>query len=296
MQFRRPERHGGDTLFLRTGPFIVGLTTRIGALTAALRQLYPVAIVSDAAAFADFHVAVRRMEGVRCWIKPIIRFEHDGVQVLRPLPLSQALTLFEWGVNFTISQTVHNYLVLHAAVIERGGRAAILPAASGAGKSTLVAGLAYRGWRLLSDELTLIDLDTLELIPLARPISLKNRSISIIRDFVPDAVMSHEVKNTIKGTVALLRPPEDSINRASETAKPAWFVFPTWNAEARAELRPVEKAGSFMALCRNAVNYHIHGRRGFDALADLFDRCACLQFRYGSLDDAVEVFARLAAS
>jgi hypothetical protein len=42
-------------------------------------------------------------------------------------------------------------------VLERGGRALLLPAPSGSGKSTLCAGLAFNGWRLLSDELALLD-------------------------------------------------------------------------------------------------------------------------------------------
>lgn len=58
---------------------------------------------------------------------------------------------------------------------------AIVPAPLDSAKRTLCAALVGKGWRLLSDELALVRLDTGELVPLPRPISLKNASINIIR-------------------------------------------------------------------------------------------------------------------
>jgi serine kinase of HPr protein (carbohydrate metabolism regulator) len=53
-----------------------------------------------------------------------------------------------------------------------GGKGVLLSAVSGSGKSTLSAELALNGWRLLSDELALIDSEV-KLVPLTRPVSLK---------------------------------------------------------------------------------------------------------------------------
>jgi hypothetical protein len=39
----------------------------------------------------------------------------------------------------------------------------------------------------------------------------------------------------------------------------------------------------------------VHGRRGFEVLANMFNRCAGLNFQYSSLEDAVGIFAHLAA-
>ena len=62
----------------------------------------------------------------------------------------------------------------------------LLPAPPGAGKSTLCAGLVHRGWRLLSDELALVDMETGLVRGMARPVNLKNKSIEVIRDFAPE--------------------------------------------------------------------------------------------------------------
>jgi len=201
--------------------------------------------------------------------------------------------MLEWGLNYSLSSLANHLLILHAAVVARGNQAAVLPAEPGAGKSTLAAALAYRGWRLLSDEMALIRLEDRRLLPLARPINLKNTSIELMRRYAPDAVMSEPVHDTAKGTVALLRAPESSVALENEAAEARWIIFPRWENGARPQLQPQPKAQSLIELARNGFNYEIQGRRGFEALADIVDRAHCYSFTYGHLDDAVEMFAQL---
>src|SRR3546814_415588 len=136
--------------------------------------------------------------------------------------LGQALPMLEWGLNWCIGAHGHQFLIIHAAVIERNGLAAILPGAPGPGKSTLTACLVHNGWRLLSDEMALVSLQDGGLTALARPISLKNRSIDLIADILPNAALSARSEDTVKGAVALLKPPTTSVERVAEPARPAW--------------------------------------------------------------------------
>ncbi len=63
-----------------------------------------------------------------------------------------ALLAAEMGMNLQMALGQKTYLLLHAATVERDGRALILTGESGAGKSTLAALLGERGWRLMGDE------------------------------------------------------------------------------------------------------------------------------------------------
>jgi HprK-related kinase A len=154
----------------------------------------------------------------------------------------------------------------------------------------LCAGLVSRGWRLLSDELTLIDLATGNVVALPRPVSLKNASIDAIRNFSPGAQLGPPVHDTVKGSVAHMRPPTDSVRRANDAARPRWIVLPRYEAGAAARLAPLSRARAFMHLADHAFNYDVHGRRGFELLARVVTGSDCFEFQYGALEDAVAAF------
>lgn len=244
--------------------------------------------------FADFHINVAREPGLRRWYRPQARFYFDGQPAFAALPANQAFSMIEWGLNWCVAAHAHQFLIIHAAVVERGGRAALLPAPPGSGKSTLCAGLVQRGWRLLSDELALIDIQNGLVRGMARPVNLKNASIDVLRGFAPEVVMTPPVPDTLKGTVALMQPPRDSVRRVREPARPAWVVLPRYVAGSAAVLAPHNRAATFLLMAEQSFNYDIHGLRGFETVAALMDRCECLQFTYGNLDDAARVFDQLA--
>ncbi len=283
----------GAGLYLTTGPFTYKIRSPLASVAEGISRLYADYPQSPDGKFADFHVEVAAPKGLRRWFRPQVLFYFDGKPPFKPLPLSQALPNLEWGLNWCISTHSHQYLIIHAAAIERNGLTAILPAPPGDGKSTLCAALVNRGWRLLSDELAIVSLEDGTALPLARPINLKNESIDVIGAYAPEAVFSPRYEDTRKGTVALMRAPRESIERIGEPATPAWVIFPKYQPGEEARLTDRGKANTFIELGRNAFNYSIHGTTGFETLAKLVDRCHCYDFVYSKLDDAVRIFARL---
>lgn len=288
------QRLHSDGVYFRAGAFITCLSTRLEALASSFALLYADYPVVEGP-YADFHVEVAPPRNLRRWIRPQVQFLADGSSPFMELPRDQAFPVFEWGLNWCVSNNAHYYLIIHAAVIERNGHAAILPAPPGSGKSTLCAALVHRGWRLLSDELTLIRRSDSSLVPLPRPISLKNASIPLMKAYVPTAVFSPSVTDTVKGTVAQMKAPTESVARAAETALPGWIVFPRYESGAPLSLTPVPRTRAFMKVAENAFNYAQLGVEGFDALAGVIQRSDCYDLHYSSLDEAVAAFDRLAS-
>jgi len=290
----------GPGLTLQLPPFVVRLQSDVPRVAADLRRLYGDCSLGEDDEFADFHLAVHHDRGLHALWRRLAgrrqaRFSTDGLAAFTTLPAAQAFHMVEWGLNWAVTAHAHHYVVYHAAVLERGGRALVLPAPPGSGKSTLTAALAQRGWRLLSDELALLDPRDGRLYGLARPVNLKNQSIALMRDFAPDAVLTTPVPDTLKGTLSLMKAPGDALARVREGAQPAWIVVPSFEAGAEACLEPLPKAQAHLLLAEQAFNYDIHGMAGFEATADLVDAADCHAFSYSRLDDAVRVFDALAA-
>lgn len=274
-----------------TGPFVVRVETEIPALAEEMRLLYQ-DFPLDQGGLADFHVAVRRPAGplgLRRWWRPQAMVYLDDTRPFEPLPADMAVPMLEWSINWCAATQANQYVMIHAAVLERDGRALVLPGVTGAGKSTLCAGLTLRGWRLFSDEFALIRPADGLVDPWPRPISLKNASIDVIRAWAPDARMSTPVPNTNKGTVAHVRPPAASVARAGEPAMPAWIVFPTFARDAAPRLTPMPRARAFFRLADCSFNYESLGIRGFATLSRMIDGCDAYEFTYSSLEDAVRL-------
>lgn len=285
-----------DGLGLQTGPFTVRVRTRLDDVADAIIALYAGHPLAPDPGVFDFGVSIKRTTQLRTLWRPQVAFEVEGQTPFNPLRGDQGLPLLEWGLNWCVYASCHQYLILHAAVLEREGRALILPAPSGSGKSTLCAALAFNGWRLLSDELTLIHPADGSLVPLPRPVSLKNESIDVMARFVPGLQFGSRVSETTKGVVAHFKPPADALHRAHEHAMPAWVVLPRYVAGSKPSLLPLSKARGFMSLVENAFNYDVFGAEGFGLLGALVDRSECFSFEYSQLSEAMEVFGRLASS
>ena len=284
----------GEGLRLRNGPVAICVTSQLAEVRSGIALHYAGHEVPDDACFTDFHIGIDRPTGLRRWLRPQIQFTLDGERPFTPLPGDQGFPMFEWGMNWCLSMHLHRFLIIHAAVVERGGRALILPAPPGSGKSTLCAGLVWRGWRLLSDELTLIDPTTTRITPVPRPVSLKNASIDVIRQFAPQARFGPVVHETVKGSIGHFSPPPVTVERRQDTALPGWVVLPRFIPGAETQLTPLSKGKALMALADNAFNYHLHGAAGFHALAALVGRCQCFEFSYSRLEEATELFVGLA--
>jgi HprK-related kinase A len=285
-----------EGLQVQFGPFVIRMQSDLASFASLAHQLYHHYPLASAAAMTDFHVQITRPRGLRRWLRPQSLFTLDGQSPFAPYSVEHALPALEWGINWCIATRAHHLLMLHAAVVERDGQAIIFPAWPGHGKSTLCAALIHSGWRLLSDEFGLVRPEDGKLLPLPRLIPLKNESIDVIRRFRPDAIIGPSFFKTRKGTVAHVRPPEESIQRGQEPAEPRWLIFPRWAAEAPLTLEPIPKSEAFLMVATNAFNYEVLDTSAFRLVTDMVRACDCYSFRYSNLDEAVTALDTLTSS
>ena len=235
--------------------------------------------------FINFDIAVKRPNSLRSLLKPQCIFESNALQPFKPLPASQAHALLEWGMNWCVASSEFNYLIIHAAVLAKDDKAIIFPAPPGSGKSTLTAHLAFSGWRLLSDEMALIDLSSGCVHPFVRAICLKNNSIDLVKAWFPEAAFSGLAKDTVKGDVSHVRPPQNATDNAWQQAEIKGIVFPKYRADTFLDIYPMQQCETMMHLINNAFNFNIVHTAAFDILSHIIPKTKHFEISYNNLSE-----------
>lgn len=287
------ERELTSGLCFANGPFFTRVTSDLDVFAQTFRRCYANLSVMPASQLAHFSVAVRRRPGPLARVRPQAEFLFEGVAPFQPYPQSHAFPMFEWGLNWCIANTAHQYLMLHAAAVERRGRVLLLPAPPGSGKSTLCAALVGRGWRLFSDEFGMLRLEDGLVQPLPRAAPLKNASIDVIRAFAPSLRLGLRYEKTRKGTVAHLFPPGESLERQTQASPAGAVVFPRYVADAGTRLVAQPPMIGIKRLSHNSFNYLVTGEAGFAVLCNLVRTAECYELTYSRLEEAVERLADL---
>ncbi|WP_339693488.1 HprK-related kinase A [uncultured Parasphingorhabdus sp.] len=241
---------------------------------------------------ADFTVRLEPEKPWRRFIRPSVHIGGDfWLPDAAPLPLAQGLLAAEMGMNLQMALGWRRHLLLHASSVEKDGKALIMTGLSGSGKSTLSAMLAERGWRFMGDEFALLSLDSGQIFPFPRLISLKNEAIAAMQKVVADTRFGPEMKATPKGDIRHLVPPEAAIERMDEPAKPALLLFPRFGHAP--ELREMGKSEVFVRLTQASTNYVALGEGGFNALTRFVDQVPVKAMDYQSTDQAEEMIETL---
>jgi HprK-related kinase A len=277
-------------LNLQIGPvaFRIGSAWRepLDAL-AALYQEYP-----EPDGICDFSVRLEPEKPWRRWVRPSVAIQGDYILPdAAPMALAHGLLAAEMGMNLQMALGQKSWLLLHAASVEKDGRALILTGESGAGKSTLAALLGERGWRLMGDEFALLGLDDGLLRPFPRAISLKNGAIRVMEQEASAERFGPVLADTPKGTIRHLRPNAAALGGMDRPAAPALILFPRFGEGAA--VRPVGQAEIFMRLTQASTNYVSLGAAGFEALTRLVAACPAAALDYPDTATAVELVETL---
>lgn len=288
--FREQLANRGITL--RVGPYNYTIRSNLKDVRTGLTELYADFPLAGAEEFVDYSVS---LEAGSFWqrARGEAEFLFDEQSPFDPIPDGQAYAFLEWGMNWCVSLHTNEYLKLHAAVVARNDAAVIFPGVPGAGKSTLCAAMGLAGWRILSDEHAMIPPGSTDVIPLCRPVSLKNESIDVIRGFSPEAIIGPVSKETHKGVVAHLKADLDPKSHDTGPLPVKAMVFPTFSPGQEQRLVPRRRTESFLLAAYHSFNYSLLCETGFEAMQTLVEKVNCYDLFYHDLDWALGALDQL---
>ncbi len=273
--------------YLNLPPFNFEIQTDITKVSENLRLIYGDALqVSNSA--PDYFLKISSGAGLRKYFYPQARFFSDQQEPFTPIPIDNGYALLEWGMNWCIATQEMRFIIVHAAVLAKDGKAVLFPAPPGSGKSTLTAWLSHNGWRLLSDEMALIIPCTNTVIPFVRPICLKNQSIQLAKDWFPKGNFSSIAKNTHKGDVVHLSPPKESWEQKTTPAQIVAIVFPKYVKDHELQITSLNQVQAFMALADNAFNFSLAGDDGFKTIVKVVEQSQNYEVCYSQVHELAD--------
>jgi hypothetical protein len=97
----------------------------------------------------------------------------EGQSDLHAQDPDELLFLLEKDITVELQKRRSDLYFLHSAALEWNGKACLLAAEAGSGKSTTAWALLHHGFRYLSDELSPVDPDTMQVFPYPHALCLK---------------------------------------------------------------------------------------------------------------------------
>lgn len=277
---------------LHIGPYIYSLRSNLSSVAAGIAALYGDFRIADPGEFVDYNVALSS-SGALQRFRGEAEFLFDGKSPFDTIPIGQAYAFLEWGMNWCVSLHTNEYLKLHAAAVSRGESAVIMPGIPGAGKSTLCAALGLSGWRILSDEHAMIPPNTTEVVPLPRPVSLKNESIEVIKSFSSEAIFGPVSKETHKGVVAHMKADIQPNSHDTKNLQAKAMIFPRYSRDDPQQLSQRRRTDSFILAAYHSFNYSLLCEAGFEAMKTLIENVDCYDLVYHDLDWAIQAIDEL---
>ena len=285
-------RLSADGLPLRIGPYVYRIRSKLRTIEDGIRTLYSDFEIANNDDFVDYDIALQQ-KGLRQHIHRQLEFLFDGTTPFNLIPLGQAYAFLEWGMNWCVSIHANEYLKLHAAAVARNDSAIIMPGIPGAGKSTLCAALGLCDWRVLSDEHALIEPDSGKIVPLCRPVSLKNDSIGVIKSFSAKACFGPVSEETHKCRVAHMKADLHSQSHQNQPLSTAAMVFPRYSPDDPQRLSKRRRTDSFLLAAYHSFNYSLLGDTGFNVMRNLIEEVECFDLVYRDMDWAVDAMNAL---
>ena len=207
-----------------------------------------------------------------------------GQPAIAATDLGKLLFHLEKDVTVALQERRPDLLFLHAAALEHGGKAYLLAGESGNGKSTTAWGLLHHGFRYLSDELSPIDLNSLNVLPYPHALCLKQSPPPAYPLAAAEVLaFGDTIHVPVLPTLAAPGPCELGA-----------VLFVRYREDLRAPLLraigPAEASARMYVITLNALAHPSHG---LDAVVHIAERVPCFSLDSSDLRGTCDIVRRM---
>lgn len=179
-------------------------------------------------------------------------------------------------------------LLFHAAVLEKGGTTIVFPGEAGSGKTTLAAALMLHGCRFFSDEIAVLNVESLCVSPLPLPMSIKPGSVGPLSRYYAGLSERPVHLRSDGKKVRYLSPPAPNLTETFEVSAPVnYLVFPKYREGAENRLNMLDKFETMQRLAMTGSSNRDITNRDVEAMIALVEKSPCYEIVYSDLSKAI---------
>ena len=203
----------------------------------------------------------------------------DGSVVQEDADFHSALGALEWYVVAAALSKRNDLFQLHGAALclptQRAG--IVLVGDSGSGKTTLALALMLRGFVPFSDDVALIDPETLELQTMRRAFHVSDDTRRLVKPLTFGALGSEDDPD------GYFSPPQ----WAGQAAPVRWLLFVEHHLQRDPQIVPLAAPEAATAILAQALNLSRAPRLAMATAARLVERCSTYRFLTSDLEASV---------
>jgi hypothetical protein len=217
----------------------------------------------------------------------------DSLEFRGDLPRNMVLPHLAMLTFVRSCESLKERLLFHGAVLKRGERAVVFAGEAGSGKTTLTAALTTEGYQCFSDELAVLNAESLCVSPLPLPMSIKPGSVEPLRGYYP-ALADYPVHLRTDGKkVRYLSPFVPTSDECVDSSVPVGFlVFPKYREGAENRLTAIGKMEALRRLAKTGSSNRALTHRDVEAMISLVEKTPCFELVFAELSGAVSLLKR----
>ncbi|MEK6590280.1 MAG: hypothetical protein AABZ11_06330 [Nitrospinota bacterium] len=196
------------------------------------------------------------------------------------------ISFVEWSIIDTALEKMEGFYQVHGGAVVKDNRGIILPAAPGSGKTMLTVGLSMNGFQCLSDDIVLIETQSLKINPFPRNIFITEEKKDIFEKYGYHLPLRKSEWKDMGGWDFIF-------NFKPEFSPVDFIIFPQYNPAAKTELKGFSKGAAIFEIIRESFNFHKFRDRGIDLIQSLVERAECFQLTVNNLNEAIDTISRL---
>jgi hypothetical protein len=241
-------------------------------------------LVIDNEASCDTHLAILPGNGdIKTWDIFI-----DGLRFREGLHKYEVFPHIVTLLFVRACEALEERLLFHAAVLEKDGTTIVFPGEAGSGKTTLAAALMIHGCRFFSDEIAVLNVESLCVSPLPLPMSIKPGSVRPLSQYYA-GLFERPVHQRADGKmVRYLSPSTKNLTETFEVSAPVnYIVFPKYREGRKNHLNTIDKFEAMQRLAITGSSNRDITNRDVKAMITMVEKSPCYEIVYSDLSKAI---------